>query len=1117
MSRQKLSKPPCSPTEVLSLAFYLPVATLLFCLFSPPTLHATEPGENKPSHVGSLALFQDYCLDCHNATKSKGDINLEALTAAPFRATDFKTWELILEILQSGEMPPEDEPQPETRKRLRAQNEIATALREMKAATEGDPGPVVLRRMTSAEYNYAISDLTGLNLNLDRLIASDAVGGEGFSNVGEVQFVQDATIERYLEAAKTVASHALIGAGPLRFYDNPGKTGQELAAINRIQKIYRDHGFRTGAGEGAEAFGLDQYPKGFYATWRYRHRSELQSPNLTLQALAEEEALAPAFVKHLWKTLNSSRQSFPTSEIVKLWKELPKPSQSSTEVEAQEATIREACQDLYHQLSTWQKGLAANTKDDEEAAVLAEDAFKAKREHRFRVGISWPPGASEASFDIAVAPACMATDDRPHVVWENPQFSVRGSSDRSRRNGRSRSLSSFLAESELTKFDFGNGYGNPNVNQESFVTRGATQLRVTLPVPQGSSRGTFSVNVILDTKYGADCLVRCSVSDGLVPGETIASTGESAVLLADPESNQLDNWQLGVTTFARNLPQVSHREPAPSDRDPIPAPWDNSYNNPERNRFHYVIKYHRDDRFLTNYLIDTETRTRLDQAWIDLLTSFDYHGTYFEFVSNKFNVASKGLSIASLSQEWIDGTPTEAKEHVQRLFDHHGHAAKALEQAEPGHLDDVLRLASKAWRRELSSSEVERLRQFYWQRRELLDQDHPTALRALIARVLVSPTFIYRTENQAPNQQVAPLAPEELASRLSFFLWSSLPDRSLLQASHRGDLTASDTLQREVIRMLNDRRSKRFAREFFGQWLGFYQFDQYRGVDAERFPEFTNKIKASMYEEAISFFHHIVQQDRPIKELLFADYTFLNSDLASHYRLPDVSTHDDELTQVKGLAKEHRGGLLQLGAILTTTSAPLRTSAVKRGDWILRRILGTPVPPPPADAGSIPAEDVLADGLTVRARLEAHRTDPTCANCHSRIDPLGFALEHFDPIGRWRETYRDGQGIDDSGELSDGSHIKGINGLRRYLDQNATVFLKNLTTKLLGYALGRGELVSDQGFIDETASSLSLDSPFSELLLKIVNSPQFKLKRGAKWESSAKDFETSHQSDKVSL
>jgi hypothetical protein len=204
--------------------------------------------------------------------------------------------------------------------------------------------------------------------------------------------------------------------------------------------------------------------------------------------------------------------------------------------------------------------------------------------------------------------------------------------------------------------------------------------------------------------------------------------------------------------------------------------------------------------------------------------------------------------------------------------------------------------------------------------------------------------------------------------------------------------------------------------------------------------------------------------------------------------------------RIAGLAEQHRGGLLGLGALHAVTSAPLRTSAVKRGDWVLRRVLGTPVPPPPADAGSIPADDALADGLTVRQRLEAHRTDQSCVNCHARIDPLGFALEHYDPIGRWRETYDGGRPIDDSGVLSDGTQIKGLDGLRAYLRRQQPQFERNLCGKLLGYALGRTELASDRPLLDQMQAGLAQDGKFADLVVHIVSSKQFRYRR---WEGEA--------------
>jgi hypothetical protein len=237
--------------------------------------------------------------------------------------------------------------------------------------------------------------------------------------------------------------------------------------------------------------------------------------------------------------------------------------------------------------------------------------------------------------------------------------------------------------------------------------------------------------------------------------------------------------------------------------------------------------------------------------------------------------------------------------------------------------------------------------------------------------------------------------------------------------------------------MMADEKARRMSTEFFGQWFGFYHFDKYKGVDTGRYPEFTEQIKSSMYDEAVSFFEHIIRTNRPVSDILYADYDYLNKPLAKYYGIQADVKSDDDVELVEHVNSMNRGGVLRLGAVLTTTSAPLRTSPVKRGDWVLRRVLGTPTPPPPPDAGSLPSDPKLFGGLSVRDRLAQHKRNATCASCHTRIDPMGFPLEHFDSTGRWRQTYDDGKPIDDRGEMRDKSIIPGVHGLLTYLKTQA--------------------------------------------------------------------------------
>jgi hypothetical protein len=342
-------------------------------------------------------------------------------------------------------------------------------------------------------------------------------------------------------------------------------------------------------------------------------------------------------------------------------------------------------------------------------------------------------------------------------------------------------------------------------------------------------------------------------------------------------------------------------------------------------------------------------------------------------------------------------------------------------------------------------------------------------------------------------------------------LWSSIPDDELRRAAGAGELSNPQQLRHQVKRMLADPKARRLSAEFFGQWLGFYHFDQYRGVDTSRFPEFTDEVRAAMYDESVSFCEYIIRHDRPNRELLSADYTFLNKTLAKYYGIRKDIKSTGEMEKVEGANEFERGGLLRLGTVLTTTSAPLRTSPVKRGDWVLRRILGTPTPPPPPDAGSIPADDKLFGGLSLHDKLEAHKRNATCATCHTRIDPMGFPLEHYDSTGRWRDKYPDGKPIYDAGKTIDHVQIEGTKGLLDYLQGKDEQVRRTLAMKMIGYALGRTILPSDYPLIDRMVGAGG-EAPFSQLVSEIVVSRQFRNRLGRESEPAAVPVKTASAS-----
>ncbi|MEQ9410963.1 MAG: DUF1592 domain-containing protein [Fuerstiella sp.] len=985
-------------------------------------------------------------------------------------------------------MPPQaaiEEPTPLQRRQLVAwiKKRISdTALRH-----EGDPGHVVIRRLTSAEYGYAIADLTGININIERDFVSDAVGGAGFTNTGIIQFTQDSTLERYLEAAKQVADHAVIGTGPLLFFPDAGRTGFELSAIDRIQKIYRSHGFRTAAGEGGEPFGLEMHPKALFVAWRYKHRQALGEPETTLASLATEAGISPRFAEYVYGVLIQPDPSFPMSKIADAWRNLPLPDRF---VRQTFDDVRSRCEQISQLLHDWQNRFGSNTDAKEEAPVLRADLFAVKQAQQFEMNINWPKGTQTAHLLISVESANRNGTPDAVIVWEKPQIQFR---DYERRREDPRPLRDFLAEKTIAQLGIGQHPRGGEVEPTGFVTVGTRPVAFELPIPEGAQSARLLVTGKLDLLHGEDCIVRCTIAQSEETDQGKSVSG----LLSNPESAAFESWKEGVLEFARIWPQMSHREPAPSDRDPIPAPFDTTYNNPERNFFHTHIKYFRDDEFLVKNILNDETRQQLDRAWADLLTSFDFHDTWLQFLARKYRIELNGRRMADVNDGWIATTSTQAQIHLRTLKADFDQKHAMLRSAESRHLIEVAQFAAQAWRRPLRDTEAGDLEFFYQKLREDSKLDHRSAITALIARVLTSPFFLYRAERGTTgalptSDEVIPLSQWELASRLSLFLWSSVPDDELRRAADAGALETSDQLAAQARRMMLDPKSRRFSTEFFGQWFGFYRFPQFRGIDLQRFPEFSESLRKSMYDEAIEFFDFIVRRDRPVSEILFADYSFVNQELAAHYGLELDSGNDSQFRRLHNLGKDHRGGLLRLGAILATTSAPRRTSPVKRGDWILRRVLGTAVPPPPADAGSIAADEVVADGLSILERLEAHRRDASCRNCHARFDALGIALENYDSLGRWREQYSDSKPVQTSGTLRGEKEISGIDGLHEYLSGRQDLFHQTLARKLLGYALGRRESVGDIPLVDELTEHMNNDGGMQGLVERIVTSRQFR-------------------------
>ncbi len=416
----------------------------------------------------------------------------------------------------------------------------------------------------------------------------------------------------------------------------------------------------------------------------------------------------------------------------------------------------------------------------------------------------------------------------------------------------------------------------------------------------------------------------------------------------------------------------------------------------------------------------------------------------------------------------------------------------------PGkHVDSCVRVilkdfAGRAFRRPATTAEVEQFAKFVTLARkqgDSLEEGIATALQG----VLVSPNFLYRIEKDQPaaaGSIASPVSGYELASRLSYFLWSSMPDAELLRVAGQGTLRQPAVLDAQVKRMLRDPKSVALVENFAGQWLQFKNIDVVR-PDLERFPMFEESLRQAMRRETELFIDNLVRNDGSVLELLDAKYTFLNERLARFYGIPDVM--GPEFRRVDMTNSERGGGVLAHASILTVSSYSTRTSPVLRGKWILENLLNAPPPPPPP--GVPPLEEAKAGSGTLRQQMEEHRKNPACASCHSRMDPLGFGLENFNAIGAWRTV--DGKlPVDASGTLPDGRTFKTPVALKSLLKEDRAAFLDGLTEKLMIYALGRGVERHDRPVLASITAKLpSSDYKVSQLVLGIVNSLPFQNRR----------------------
>jgi mono/diheme cytochrome c family protein len=979
-------------------------------------------------------FMQSYCIDCHGKTSPSAQLDFTAYPNMASVVRDLPHWALVLEKIEAKEMPPRDYSKQPTAKQREAVLSWIRAARTFEAnRNAGDPGPVLARRLSNAEYDYTIRDLTGVDLRPTREFPVDPANQEGFDNSGESLTISPALLKKYVQAAKSIADNLVLTSTGFEFASHPvlAETDRDKFCILRIVDFYRSQ--------------PTDFADYFQAAWRYRHREALGVPTATLESVAAGSKVSPHYLALVWKTLTGPAEKVgPIAKLQAQWNALPIPRITDPDI------ARPGCVAM----RDWVVGL--------------------------RKKVAW-------KFDNLRVPRGFSTGGQCFVLWK----------DRAYASHRRKFYTDNLQIGGVPKTRVIRGRRDENgERQERTVT---DPVDPDLFVPE-------------DEAGKAACMTSFTRFCDVFP---------DAFYIAERGRMFVDD---------------------PGDKGRLLTAG-----------LHNSMGYFRDDTPLMELILDEKGRRTLNSLWLDFDTvAFVPERMHLEFfvyeraesgtiTDPEFNFA-KAEDKSALSNEKIKllgdlyiakarrngGEPPALQaidEHFKWVATNIRATEKARIAAEPVHRRALLDFARRAYRRPLSEAEKNGLIAFYQSLRKKDGLTHEDAIRDTVTSVLMSPNFLFRVDlgvaesgsatttgtqvaslNQRPaaarptppkTEGIQPLSDYALASRLSYFLWSSMPDEELLSHAAAGDLHRPEVLSAQTRRMLKDPRIRALALEFGGNWLDFRRFEEYNAVDRERFPTFTNELREAMFEEPTRFFMDTFQNNRSRLDLLYGKYTFVNATLAKHYGMTDVKVTGKDWVQVPNADRYGRGGLLPMAVFLTANSPGLRTSPVKRGYWVVRRLLGEHIPPPPPTVPELPKDESQLGELTLRQALEKHRNNPACSGCHARFDSYGLVFEGYGPIGEQRSKDLGGKAVDARAPFPGGVERSGVTGLREFIRQKRQDdFLDTFDRKMLSYALGRSLQPSDDATLQEIRKrSIATGYRFGTLVETIVNSRQFRNRR----------------------
>jgi len=1020
-------------THAISAAVWLGAG--FFCLSSPNGI----PADFEEGYAEVKPILRKYCTECHGNKKRRASLNFESYQTEKDVIIHLHKWFSVIEQVETGVMPPEDH------KKRPTEAEVARLTSWVRATIDGfdfesvrDPGRYTLRRLNKAEYDNTIRDLTGVDLKPARFFSGDGAGGEGFDNNAESMKMLPLTVEKYFKAAREISRHAEVSyTRGINFTPGVSPTFKPrtylVRAERKVTNFYNDF--------------YDKLPK-YNPRTQYRPyllpamKLALEHPAVTHKEIydfAMEKKLMPG-VFYRWviaftnaeKDIKSRRwDSHYGHWVLDPWLELLKRRESVTDEELQ----------AFHDDFANKVQLAvSHTRYTNQRSLDVKTSIRADAETLY-LSVGDMDDGNE--FDRIVL-------HEPKITLKDGKVVYLGDLELIEKQGE--------GAIHRDKFPDGKAFKSTAAEQikRGFYIEAPALLSFKLPAGAKSFHAKFGM-------------------------EDSAGDKGSVQVYAKDESIPFPKGKHTHSHFYRGPGHFGVEEA---------KKWWVIYSS--------LVGYGKSAgaKEMIDVSLSTEDADRLDAVKREVeYAKRTPIKEFFTFITRKKHghlLSTEKEALPTLTDLSNAAAPQKLSEADRKQWNDLRRKAEVFHDEMHGRVKDaLLAFAGQAFRRPINSRDREMILDTY-DRSMATTDDFQKAAQLTIQSLLTRPQFLFRMEDEPIGQGAQQVDDYAMANRLSYYLWSSMPDQELLQLAKEGRLQKDDVLEQQVLRMLKDPKSISLAQEFASQWLGFRKILSEKQPNTEAFPTYTGELKDAMYQEAVLTFDDLVKNDRKVLEIVDSKTTFLNETLAKHYGIPGVK--GEEMRKVR-LTTKQRGGFPTMGGVLVATSYPNRTSPVIRGQWVLEALIGGKVPPPP-DGVEIDEGKLSDKSLTKKQRFAAHSTNPSCAICHDRLDPYGFALENYDAIGRYRTKEGD-QPVDASAQVKGGPKLEGLPGLKQYLlSEKRDAFLHQMAQKNLGFALGRSLEYYDEQVIRDAVKNLKANEHrFSALATTVVKSYPFRYRR----------------------